>query len=99
MSRRKPAVGPFTHLYLYEDSYTMEGGRVIAHGEIIKIHGVNATKFRFKNYTKRLDTGVEWISCFELQRNQNGIERSFRPDRIKPLPKKRGPRKKKVHEN
>lgn len=92
MARRKKTVSPFAHLYHREPYYTLEGGRVIEKGEVIKIHGINATKFKFVEYVRRTDTGVEWIDCYELEKGVMCGMRSFRPNRIKPLPKKRSKR-------
>ena len=89
MSRRKKINSPFAHLYYREPQYTLESGRTIERGEVIKIHGINATKFRFVEYVRRTDTGVEWIDCYELEKGVPCGMRSFRPNRIKPLPKKR----------
>lgn len=89
MSRREPTVGPNAHLYFRESFYTLDNGRIIEAGEIIKIRGVNARKFRFYEYVRRIDTGAEWIECFEIYKGQNSGQYSFRCDRIKPLPKKR----------
>lgn len=89
MGRRKKVVSPFAHLYHREPFFAIEGGRVIERGEVIKIKGVHGTKFMFKQYTRRNDTGIDWIDCYELDRGTMCGERSFRTDRIKPLPKTR----------
>ena len=96
MGRRKKVVPPLAHLYHREPTYTLEGGRVIESGEVIKIKGIWGTKFKFKEYVRRTDTGVDWIDCFELEKGQLCGHRSFRTDRIKPLPKKRRKRNKNV---
>ena len=92
MSRKK-IVSPFAHLYHRESSIAIEGGRVIQKGEVIKIKGINATKFVFKEYVRRTDSGIDWIDCFELDKGVSCGQRSFRKDRIKPTPK---PKKKRT---
>ena len=94
MGRRKNVVSPLAHLYHREPTYTTSEGRTIEPGEVIKIKGVWGSKFKFKEYVRRTDNGAEWIDCYELERGQHCGQRSFRPELIKPLPKKRRKRKK-----
>lgn len=93
MGRRKKVVSPYSHLYSRTPYYEMPDGRVIEHGEIIKISGEWGGKFKFLEHVVRTDNGVEWIDCFEVIKGVSSGWRSFRPDRIKPLPKKRRKRK------
>jgi hypothetical protein len=95
MARRKNVVSPLAHLYHREPTYTTPEGRVIEPGEVIKIKGIWGIKFKFKEYVRRTDSGAEWIDCFELEKGQLCGHRSFRPDRVKPMPKSRRKRKKK----
>lgn len=94
MPRRKKVRSPMGDLYERVPSIQV-GNRLIEQGEIIKIHGVWGTKFRFLQHTKRTDTGTEWIDCIELEKGTPCGQRSFYPERVKPLPRKRGKRKKK----
>ena len=87
MSRRKKVISPFGHLYIRSPSYTMESGRVIEQGKIIKISEIWGIKFRFIEHVTRLDNGKSWIDCVQLERGVSCGVRSFYPDRIKPLPK------------
>jgi hypothetical protein len=94
MARRKKIVSDFDHLYQRVPYYDVDDKRRIESGEIVKVKGVWGTKFRFMQHTKRLDNGNEWIDLVMLERGVGCGQRSFYPDRIKPLPKKR--RKKKA---
>lgn len=96
MSRRKKVVSPNAYLYNRVDHYVMPDGRVIEKDEIIKIKGEHGGKFKFHEHVTRTDSGIEWIDCFELHRGSLGGWRSFYPDRIKPMPKPRRRRRKKV---
>jgi hypothetical protein len=78
--------------YYREPFFTMENGRVIEQGEIIKISGEHGSKFKFLEFVRNTENGAEWIDCFELRQGVLSGWRSFRCDRIKPLPKKRGRR-------
>lgn len=89
MARRKKYVDPTAGKYIREPQYVLEGGRVIENGEIIKIYGEHGSKFRFLEHVINTENGAEWVDCFQLQNGLNAGWRSFRPDRIKPLPKKR----------
>jgi hypothetical protein len=68
----------------------MPDGRTIEKDELIKIHGEWGGKFKFQEHVIRKDTGAEWIDCFELDKGLLCGWRSFKPERIKPLPKRRG---------
>lgn len=97
MGRKKEIVSPLAHLYHREPTFTTPEGRVIEPGEIIKIKGVWGTKFRFKEYVQRTDDNAkEWIDCYELEKGQNCGHRSFRPELIKPLPKRKNKKRKKT---
>lgn len=89
MGRRKKVVSANEHLYSRTPHYTMPEGRVIERGEIIKIDGEWGGRFRFHEHVVRTDSGAEWIDCFEMVKGTPSGWRSFRPDRIKPLPRKR----------
>lgn len=68
---------------------TLEDGKTIYQGDIIKIRGEYGSKFKFSSLTINTTTGAEWIDCFEVSRGQIGAFRSFKSDRIKRIPKKR----------
>jgi hypothetical protein len=65
-------------------------GRLIIAGDIIKIHGEHGSKFRFNSLVTNKETGAIWIDCFEMDKAVASAWRSFRPDRIKLIPIKRG---------
>lgn len=75
----------------FERSYEMQvGNRTILSGEIIKINGEHGAKFKFISLVTNKETGVTWVDCFELDKNIVSTWRSFKPDRIKLMPIKRG---------
>ena len=96
MGRRKKVVSPNHHLYNRVPHFTMPDGRIIEKDEIIKIKGEHGGKFKFVEHVTRTDSGIEWIDCFELRGSVLCGWRSFYPDRIKPMPKTRRKRRKKV---
>jgi hypothetical protein len=71
-------------------------GFTIVQGDLLKIKGEYGSKFKFYSLTKNIETGAEWIDCFEISRGQIGAFRSFKPDRIKRIPQK-GKRAKRVN--
>jgi hypothetical protein len=94
MARKKKVVSPFSHLYCYEQTYTTSEGRLIESGEIIKIRGIWGVKFKFVRHVQRTDDNTkEWIDCYELEKGVTCGLRSFYPERIKPLSKKRNKKK------
>lgn len=96
MGRRKPVKSPLAYLYNRVPYYTMPDGRIIEKDEIIKIKGEHGGKFKFLEHVTRTDSGIEWIDCFELRGGILCGWRSFYPDRIKPMPKTRRKRRKRV---
>jgi hypothetical protein len=66
------------------------GNRVVARGDFIKIVGEHGRKFKFHSLVTNKETGVQWIDCFEMHKASVSACRSFRSDRIKLIPTKRG---------
>lgn len=73
------------------DSITVNN-RVIVRGDFIKIIGEHGGKFKFHSLVTNKETGVQWVDCFEMQKGIVSGWRSFRSDRIKLIPIKRGRR-------
>jgi hypothetical protein len=71
-------------------------GFIINSGDIVKINGEHGGKFRFNSLVTNSETGVQWIDCFEMHKVTAGAQRSFRLDRVKRIPAKRGRRRKNV---
>lgn len=90
MGRRKKynIVDPF----IREESFVTETGKTVTKGDIIKIKGIWGTKFRFQHFVTNPKNGISWVDCFELQKGIPCSFRSFYPDRVKTMPKKRGKR-------
>ena len=87
--RTKVAQTKFSRVYDFEI-----GNFVISNGDLIKIQGEYGMKFKFHSITTNTDTGVTWVDCFEVhKRGAAGCFRSFRTDRVKRIPTKRGRRK------
>lgn len=64
-------------------------GFTIQSGDLIKIKGQYGGKFIFQGLITNRETGVQWIDCIELDRGQPGPFRSFYPDSVKRIPKRR----------
>jgi hypothetical protein len=64
-------------------------GKIIVKGDVFKVSGEYGLKFRFDNLVTNLDSGAEWVDCYEIFRGHAGAFRSFKRDRIKRIPKKR----------
>jgi hypothetical protein len=68
------------------------GNRTIVAGDIIKIDGEHGGRFKFHSLVTNTETGTQWIDCFEMHKSMVSAWRSFRSDRIKLMPIKRGRR-------
>jgi hypothetical protein len=75
----------------FERSYELQvGTRTVLPGEVIKINGEHGAKFKFISLVTNKETGATWIDCFELDKTIVSAWRSFKTDRIKLMPIKRG---------
>jgi hypothetical protein len=66
------------------------GNRIVVSGDIIKISGEYGARFKFDSLVTNKETGAQWIDCFELSKGSVSACRSFKSDRIKLIPIKRG---------
>jgi hypothetical protein len=66
------------------------GNRIVVSGDIIKISGEYGSRFKFDSLVTNKETGAQWIDCFELSKGSVSACRSFKSDRIKLIPIKRG---------
>jgi hypothetical protein len=72
-------------------------GFTISQGDLFKVKGEYGNKFKFVGLITNLETGSQWVDCFEVVRGQVGALRSFKSDRIKRIPQK-GKRAKRVND-
>jgi hypothetical protein len=89
MSRRKKITSPNSNIYSRAPYYKLPDGKMLESGDTIKIAGERGTHFKFIEHVIKLDSGVEWIDCFQIDRGVMCGWRSFKPERIKVIPKKR----------
>lgn len=89
--RRKDFAPISTTKFEKLDTITINN-RVIVRGDFIKIIGEHGGRFKFHSLVINKETGAEWIDCFEVQKGVVSAWRSFRSDRIKLIPIKRGRR-------
>jgi hypothetical protein len=52
--------------------------------------------FKFDHLVTNLENGKIYVECFEMYRGRAGVMRAFEVDRVKPMPKKRTRKAKKV---
>jgi hypothetical protein len=75
----------------FDRTYEIEvDGWTIERGELVKVSGQYGVKFKFDSFVTNKLTGEQWVDCFEMSRGQVGVWRSFKIDRIKRIPRKRG---------
>ena len=77
--------------------YMESNGFPIQAGETIKVIGEWGTKFKFIGITTNTLTGASWVDCFEIIGGVPSVFRSFKPERVKRIPK-RGKRAKRVEQ-
>lgn len=91
MPRRKKVELPPTKFFSYPEIEV--DGFIIEKGELIKIKDEWGMKFKLEGLTTNTETGAQWVDCYEVHRMRTGSLRSFRLDRVKRIPKKRGKRR------
>jgi hypothetical protein len=99
MKKNKPVNLGDTYVppkFEYEDSVVIPEGFTIVKGEIFKIKGKNSfgvgewgLRFKFYRLVTHIESGKQWIDCFEMYRGRAGVMRSFAVDRIKRIPARR----------
>jgi hypothetical protein len=88
MNRRNQAPVSKT---IFSREYEMQiDSFVISKGDIIKAKGEYGTKFKFNSLVTNTLTGSQWVDCFEMQKGIATAYRSFKIDKIKRIPTKRG---------
>lgn len=92
MARRK-SKNVFKDPFVRTPEMVTADGKKVENGDIIKIKGEWGTKFKFQCLVFNPVNNRYWIDCIEVEKGQFTRFRSFYPDRVKALPKKR---KKKV---
>ena len=86
MGRRRKYTG--TDPFIREEQMTVDN-KLIVKGDLIKIKGVYATEFRFIALVTNPANGVQWIDCIQLYKGLGCGFRSFYPDRVKPIIKRK----------
>lgn len=81
-----------TDPFIREDSFITDDGKVVTKGDIVKIKGIWGSTFRFLNYVTNPKTNVSWVDCIQIEKGLGCGFRSFYPERVKIIPKKRGKR-------
>lgn len=71
-----------------EDHVVIDGFR-ISHGDIFKVRGEHGGKFKFDSFVTNIETGAQWVDCFEVISGTPSVYRSFKIDKIKRIPVKR----------
>lgn len=91
MRRRKSVPPPETKFFRFPE-ITVDGF-VIAKGDMIKIKDEWGMRFKFDCLVTNKETGAQWIDCYEVHKMRTGVLRSFKLDRVKRIPKRRGKRR------
>jgi hypothetical protein len=89
--RKKVEVVPTKFAKVYEMPH---GNFVINQGDLIKINDEWGMKFKFDSLVTNVETGAQWVDCFEVHKLRTGSLRSFSLDRVKRIPTRRGRRAK-----
>lgn len=73
------------------DSYEVNG-KIVNKDDVVRIDGEQGGRFMFIEHVVNTANGAEWITLFELHKGVASAFRSFRPDRLRPIPPKKAPR-------
>ena len=64
-------------------------GFMIYAGDTIKVKGEYGGKFKVVGLTTNIETGAQWIDCFEIIGGIPSVFRSFKQERVKRVPKRK----------
>jgi hypothetical protein len=78
--------------FRHEEEFNLSG-YIIKKGDLIKIDGEHGSKFQFHSLVTNLETGVQWVDCYEMEKGLLKGSRSYYPHRVKRIPTRR----KRVH--
>lgn len=98
MPRRKKSV-PLVDTKFHRVGELELGNFTLIKGDIIKIQDEWGMRFKFDSLVTNVETGSQWIDCFEVFKARTGVLRSFRIDRVKRIPTRRGRRAKRGTSN
>jgi hypothetical protein len=91
MSRGRSAKNTVVETEFFrEDFIVLLTGAVLSKGEVFKVIGEHGSRFKFHSFVTNTRTKSQWIDCFQIRKGVSCEYRSFRSDRIKLIPKKRG---------
>lgn len=77
------------------ESSVFVNGFQISYGDMFKVRGEYGSRFKFHSFVTNVETGAQWVDCFEVITGTPSVYRSFKLDRIKRIPNK-GRRAKRV---
>jgi hypothetical protein len=98
MPRRKKVPAAPTKFHR-EPEAILPSGRKIERGDMLRVSGEHGLRFKFDSLVTNIETGAQWIDCFEIYKARAGVLRAFKADRIKPMPKTRRKRRANRTEN
>lgn len=87
MARKRIAEARITKFH-HEEEFNLSG-HIIKRGDLIKIDGEHGAKFQFHSLVTNLETGVQWVDCYEMDKGLLKGSRSFYPHRVKRIPTRR----------
>ena len=79
----------------HRESSLLLDGFQISYGDMFKVRGEHGARFKFHSFVTNIETGAQWVDCFEVMTGMPSVYRSFKADRIKRIPN-RGRRAKRV---
>jgi hypothetical protein len=94
MGRRHKYVTPEIAKKFAKQDYLVLDGFEIRSGDLFKVRGEYGARFKFQFLVTNIETGAQWVDCFEVISGTPSIYRSFKTDKIKRIPirKKRAKR-------
>jgi hypothetical protein len=95
MARKRKEAAVSETKFKTEPSFFLDGFEINA-GDTIKIKNEYGSKFKVRGLTTNIETGAQWVDCFEMIRGIPSAFRAFKLDRVKRVPK-RGKRARRVN--
>lgn len=89
MGRRpKHKMSEMSKKFSRESSVILDGFEISA-GDFFKVRGEHGGRFKFHSFVTNVETGAQWVDCFEVMSGTPSVFRSFKLDKLRRIPNKR----------
>lgn len=75
--------------YTRKSELLLIDGSLVTSGDVIGIDGERRRRFLFLEFVVNNENGAQWVNTIELMKGNDGPFRSFRPERVRMIGRRR----------